>query len=59
MYPADKYPNYVQGVAYLMSTYVAKKIYYESLQNNIIHLEDVFITGMDNILYCKIIGYRR
>ncbi|XP_065221662.1 beta-1,3-galactosyltransferase 5-like isoform X2 [Planococcus citri] len=46
MYPLDKYPTYVQGVAYLMSSYVAEKIYFESLRNDVIHLEDVFITGI-------------
>lgn len=45
MYPGDEYPPYIHGVAYLMSTYVAEKLYNQSFQNEFIHLEDVYITG--------------
>ncbi|XP_065221463.1 beta-1,3-galactosyltransferase 1-like isoform X2 [Planococcus citri] len=46
MYPYDEYPIYVSGAAYLMSTQVAEKLYNQSLQNEFIHVEDVYITGM-------------
>lgn len=45
MYPDEKYPDYIHGVAYLMSSQVAERLYNESLSNELIHLEDVFLTG--------------
>lgn len=45
IYQPKLYPNYTEGVAYLMSQEVARKLYYGSLNTDIVFLEDVFITG--------------
>lgn len=46
IYPYERYPSYVHGVVYLMSSQVAERLYDQSLQNELIHLEDVFLTGL-------------
>jgi len=46
MYPYPYFPNYLSGTAYLMSRDVAEKLYKVSLTVPLLHLEDVFITGI-------------
>ncbi|XP_065221459.1 lactosylceramide 1,3-N-acetyl-beta-D-glucosaminyltransferase-like [Planococcus citri] len=46
LYKSEQYPNYTQGVAYLMSKQVASKLYEYSLTKEFLHLEDVFLTGI-------------
>lgn len=46
MYPYKMYPYYLSGVGYFMSTQVALKLYEEAFSIPIIHMEDVYITGM-------------
>lgn len=48
MYPYTVYPNYLSGVGYLMSLNVALKLYEEAFNIPIIHMEDVYITGIYN-----------
>lgn len=45
MFSGSRYPDYVSGTTYLMSSDVAAKLYSISLVTPIFHLEDVFITG--------------
>lgn len=46
MYPEKTYPNYLSGTGYVMSLDVASKLYKSALVTPLLHLEDVFITGM-------------
>ena len=46
IYKRKKFPNFVTGPAYLMSLISVKDLYEESLKNNLIKLEDVFLTGI-------------
>ncbi|XP_033208263.1 beta-1,3-galactosyltransferase 1-like isoform X2 [Belonocnema kinseyi] len=46
MYAEKAYPNYLSGTAYVMSLDVASKLYQEALKTPILHLEDVYITGV-------------
>uniref|UniRef100_A0A1A9WP13 Hexosyltransferase n=1 Tax=Glossina brevipalpis TaxID=37001 RepID=A0A1A9WP13_9MUSC len=46
MYPGDKYPTYLSGAGYLMSMDVVPKLYMAALNTSLIHLEDVYLTGM-------------
>lgn len=46
MYSEKAYPNYLSGTAYVMSLDVAARIYKEALRTPILHLEDVYITGV-------------
>ncbi|XP_055378511.1 beta-1,3-galactosyltransferase 1-like isoform X2 [Condylostylus longicornis] len=46
MYAGEKYPNYLSGSGYLMSTDVVGKLYDASLNVSIFHLEDVYVTGI-------------
>lgn len=46
MYSEKTYPNYLSGTAYVMSLDVAARLYKESLRTPILHLEDVYITGV-------------
>lgn len=46
IYHKTYYPNYLSGTAYLMSRDVARKLYSAALSTPIIHLEDVYITGI-------------
>ncbi|XP_067645892.1 beta-1,3-galactosyltransferase 5-like [Eurosta solidaginis] len=46
MYPGDKYPLYLSGAAYVMSADVVARLYYVALNTTLIHIEDVYLTGM-------------
>ncbi|KAF5304838.1 hypothetical protein FQR65_LT07855 [Abscondita terminalis] len=46
MYPKAIYPNYLSGTAYIMTTDVAIKLFDTALQVPLIHLEDVYLTGI-------------
>lgn len=41
------YPNYLSGTGYVMSRDVVNKLYKAALKTPIIHLEDVYITGIN------------
>lgn len=45
MYSEKVYPNYLSGYGYFMSTNVALKLYEESFNIPLVHMEDVFFTG--------------
>lgn len=40
------YPDYLSGSGYVMSSNVAQRIYETALNMQLIHLEDVFVTGI-------------
>lgn len=46
MYQKPFYPNYLSGTAYVMSRDVASRLYRTALSTALIHLEDVYITGI-------------
>ncbi|CAD7082475.1 unnamed protein product [Hermetia illucens] len=46
MYSGDTYPNYLSGSSYLMSVDVIPKLFNASLHTALLHLEDVYITGI-------------
>lgn len=46
MFPDKVYPNYLSGTGYVMSLDVAIKLYQAALSTALLHLEDVFITGV-------------
>nr|XP_018910325.1 PREDICTED: beta-1,3-galactosyltransferase 1-like isoform X1 [Bemisia tabaci]XP_018910327.1 PREDICTED: beta-1,3-galactosyltransferase 1-like isoform X1 [Bemisia tabaci]XP_018910328.1 PREDICTED: beta-1,3-galactosyltransferase 1-like isoform X1 [Bemisia tabaci]XP_018910329.1 PREDICTED: beta-1,3-galactosyltransferase 1-like isoform X1 [Bemisia tabaci]XP_018910330.1 PREDICTED: beta-1,3-galactosyltransferase 1-like isoform X1 [Bemisia tabaci]XP_018910331.1 PREDICTED: beta-1,3-galactosyltransferas len=46
LYAGSKYPNYLSGTAYLMSRQVAEKLFTASFGVNMIHMEDIYITGL-------------
>ena len=41
-----KYPNYVSGTAYAMTTTAAMRLYVESFYVRLLYLEDVYLTGI-------------
>lgn len=46
MYSEKTYPNYLSGTGYVMSMSVASKLYQAALVTPLLHLEDVYITGL-------------
>jgi len=46
MYSEKTYPNYLSGTGYVMSMGVASKLYQAALITPLLHLEDVYITGL-------------
>lgn len=46
MFGEQVYPNYLSGTGYVMSRDVVSKLYKAALVTPIIHLEDVYITGV-------------
>lgn len=46
MYSEKTYPNYLSGTGYVMSMSVASKLYQAALITPLLHLEDVYITGL-------------
>ncbi|KZC15168.1 Beta-1,3-galactosyltransferase 1 [Dufourea novaeangliae] len=46
MYSEKIYPNYLSGTGYVMSLDVAFKLYKTALTTPLLHLEDVYITGV-------------
>ena len=46
MYSEKIYPNYLSGTGYVMSLDVAFKLYRAALTTTLLHLEDVYITGL-------------
>ncbi|XP_076765487.1 beta-1,3-galactosyltransferase 1 isoform X2 [Xylocopa sonorina] len=46
MYSEKVYPNYLSGTGYVMSLDVAFKLYHAALTTPLLHLEDVYITGL-------------
>ncbi|XP_078033491.1 beta-1,3-galactosyltransferase 1 isoform X1 [Augochlora pura] len=46
MYSEKMYPNYLSGTGYVMSLDVALKLYQAALTMPLLHLEDVYITGL-------------
>jgi len=46
MYSEKTYPNYLSGTGYVMSMNVASKLYQAALVTPLLHLEDVYITGL-------------
>ncbi|XP_066581627.1 beta-1,3-galactosyltransferase 1-like isoform X2 [Prorops nasuta] len=46
MYSGRTYPNYLSGTGYVMSIDVARKLYQAALATPLLHLEDVYITGL-------------
>nr|XP_018910333.1 PREDICTED: beta-1,3-galactosyltransferase 1-like isoform X1 [Bemisia tabaci] len=46
LYAESTYPDYVAGAGYLMSSQVAQKLYKASFEVEMIHMEDVYVTGI-------------
>lgn len=46
MYDLPYYPNYLSGTGYVMSSDVPRKLLSASLTTPLIHLEDVYFTGI-------------
>lgn len=46
MYRGEKYPNYLSGTSYVISTNLVKPLLKAALETPLFHLEDVFITGI-------------
>ncbi|KAK0163512.1 hypothetical protein PV327_007187 [Microctonus hyperodae] len=46
MFSEKIYPNYLSGTGYVMSLDVASKLYHAALETPLLHLEDVYITGL-------------
>lgn len=46
MFFEKTYPNYLSGTGYVMSVDVADKIYKSALSMPLLHLEDVYVTGL-------------
>ena len=46
MFSERIYPNYLSGTGYVMSLDVALKLYKAALSTPLLHLEDVYITGV-------------
>ncbi|KAG5343217.1 B3GT1 galactosyltransferase, partial [Acromyrmex heyeri] len=46
MYSEKTYPNYLSGTGYVMSIGVASKLYQAALVTPLLHLEDVYVTGL-------------
>lgn len=46
LYAGDEYPDFCSGLAYLMKTHVATKIYSICDQSNFLWIDDVFVTGI-------------
>ncbi|OXU20463.1 hypothetical protein TSAR_012319 [Trichomalopsis sarcophagae] len=46
MYSERTYPNYLSGTGYVMSFDVAQRLYKAALSTPVLHLEDVYITGV-------------
>ncbi|KAF7994003.1 hypothetical protein HCN44_011272 [Aphidius gifuensis] len=46
MFSEKTYPNYLSGTGYVMSLDVADKLYKSALSTPLLHLEDVYITGL-------------
>ena len=46
MFDRKVYPNYLSGTAYLMSRSAAMTLYEASLQVQLFHLEDIYVTGI-------------
>lgn len=46
MFSEKTYPNYLSGTGYVMSLDVAEKLYAAALSTPLLHLEDVYITGV-------------
>lgn len=53
MYDEQYYPNYLSGAGYVMSMDVAAKLYNASLSIPLFHLEDVYLTGLNDLLETK------
>ena len=54
MYSQRTYPNYLSGTGYVMSIDVAFRLYKFAFSTPVLHLEDVYITG----LCAKRAGYK-
>ncbi|XP_017021462.1 beta-1,3-galactosyltransferase 1-like isoform X2 [Drosophila kikkawai] len=46
MYPNNTYPAFLVGKGYLMSMDVVKRLYEAAWYTKVVHLEDVFVTGL-------------
>lgn len=46
MYPERTFPNYLSGTGYVMSLDVASRLFKTALSTPLLHLEDVYITGV-------------
>lgn len=46
MYSGRVYPNYLSGTGYVMSADVVTRLYKAALKTPLLHLEDVYITGI-------------
>ncbi|RZF33631.1 hypothetical protein LSTR_LSTR007009 [Laodelphax striatellus] len=46
MYHGQTYPNYLSGTGYVMSYDVVTRLYQTALETPLIHIEDVYITGI-------------
>ncbi|XP_057328033.1 beta-1,3-galactosyltransferase 1-like isoform X1 [Microplitis mediator] len=46
MFSEKTYPNYLSGTGYVMSLDVASKLYATALKTPLLHLEDVYLTGL-------------
>lgn len=55
MYHGQIYPNYLSGTGYIMSRDVVTRLYQTALETPLIHIEDVYITGIIYILFYLII----
>ncbi|XP_017068640.1 beta-1,3-galactosyltransferase 1 [Drosophila eugracilis] len=46
MFEGKRYPSYLSGSGYLLSIDVVQRLYKEALTTSLVHLEDVFVTGI-------------
>ncbi|XP_037713930.1 beta-1,3-galactosyltransferase 1 [Drosophila subpulchrella] len=46
MFQGAKYPKYLSGTGYLLSIDVVQRLYEQAINTSLVHLEDVFVTGI-------------
>jgi beta-1,3-galactosyltransferase 1 len=46
LYPGRRYPGYLSGTAYLLSGKIIPTLLQNSLSTRLIHIEDIYITGI-------------
>ena len=51
-YPGDKYPDFATGPSYLVSRQAVLEILPLAMEQQYIHLEDVFLTGVVSVFTC-------
>lgn len=46
MFDGEMFPDYLAGIGYVMTIDTAEKLYNASMDTPLIHIEDVFLTGI-------------